>query len=231
MKRTVSAFTLIELLVVISIIAVLASMLLPAVGMVRNQARSTACANNLRQLGMAAMDYTQEWDGMQLPCYSPDDTNAFDTAQRSYLALLRDRLGSDSTAAFTGPKDMPVGVCPAVRTRFSYGHNSTGNGAFSVSASSRPYAYSTIKRPAEKVFICDMMGTAAGVVYTASISGSDFTCWRPWVRPPVWTWTTPEFTVNFVHNNRANILWVDGHVSSISSGDPVMQSNTNWIRQ
>src|SRR4051812_31936237 len=55
-----SAFTLIELLVVISIIAVLIAMLIPALGMVRESARSTACKNNMRELGMAFAAYVGE---------------------------------------------------------------------------------------------------------------------------------------------------------------------------
>lgn len=57
------AFSLIELLVVVSIIAALASLLLPAISLVREQARRSVCASNLRQLAMATIAYTDDNDG------------------------------------------------------------------------------------------------------------------------------------------------------------------------
>jgi prepilin-type N-terminal cleavage/methylation domain-containing protein/prepilin-type processing-associated H-X9-DG protein len=62
--RTTAGFTLIELLVVISIIAVLSAMLLPAIGLVRSQAKTMSCASSLRQLGMACLTYPSDNDGL-----------------------------------------------------------------------------------------------------------------------------------------------------------------------
>ena len=72
-------FTLVELLVVIAIILVLMALLIPAVQAVREVARKTACANNLRQIGLACLNY--ETENRVLPSggkgtnYQPDSTH------------------------------------------------------------------------------------------------------------------------------------------------------------
>jgi prepilin-type N-terminal cleavage/methylation domain-containing protein/prepilin-type processing-associated H-X9-DG protein len=66
----ISAFTLIELLVVIAIIALLASMLMPAVGSMKERADSIACSSNLRTIGAAVQLYLQD-NSQNFPAIAP----------------------------------------------------------------------------------------------------------------------------------------------------------------
>jgi len=62
MHRKFSGFTLIELLVIIAIIAILAAILFPVFAKVREKARQTSCASNMKQLGLAMVQYVQDSD-------------------------------------------------------------------------------------------------------------------------------------------------------------------------
>lgn len=63
MKNKLAGFTLIELLVVVAIIALLVALLFPVFARARARGQQTACLSNLRQLGLAAAQYCQDYDG------------------------------------------------------------------------------------------------------------------------------------------------------------------------
>lgn len=88
------AFSLMELLVVISIIAILASILMPSVAMVRSAARATTCMMHIRQLQLAVEDYATSNDGQLVL------TKLGFSVQKQWESLLAaqipDILGGDS---------------------------------------------------------------------------------------------------------------------------------------
>ncbi len=74
MKTKIAAFTLVEILVVLAIIGILAAILFPVFSRVREQARSTQCQSNLKQIGLALQMY--EADAGRLPvAWNGDELN------------------------------------------------------------------------------------------------------------------------------------------------------------
>lgn len=77
--REKEGFSLVELLVVIAILAVLLTLITPAVRTVRDRGASGACAANMRQIGVAAMQWASDWNG-RLPPYRVQDQNYTESA-------------------------------------------------------------------------------------------------------------------------------------------------------
>lgn len=99
--RTDVAFTLIELLVVIAIIAILAALLLPAMGRAKLQAQAVRCRSNLRQIGLGLRMYLDDF--RKYPNYGDDDGVMGSTRSAFWDAKLLDYVS----------KGQGVFLCPA----------------------------------------------------------------------------------------------------------------------
>jgi prepilin-type N-terminal cleavage/methylation domain-containing protein/prepilin-type processing-associated H-X9-DG protein len=121
---TRKAFTLIELLVVIAVIGILAAILIPVVGAVRERALTTACASNLRQIGVAIQLFTTDhsgrypgpaWISIQHDISYRNTSEGYYTLTQ-YLApyLLKDIKGAPEDQLF----EVDVAICPAYEHNF-----------------------------------------------------------------------------------------------------------------
>lgn len=132
MKKMFFKFTLIELLVVIAIIAILAAMLLPALSAARESARSTACINNLKQIGLAHAQYVINSNDWILPA-SYDDGTTSGTVWMRFLSAAE--FGVIYKDYRDGSYDGSTFVCPSEARGFSdfTSASATPNGGFKYS--------------------------------------------------------------------------------------------------
>ena len=218
MKRFRSGFTLIELLVVIAIIALLAAILLPVFQAAREKARASSCASNQKQIGLAFMQYTQDYDELFPPfAQGYTSTSPYGTG---WVVLLQPYIKSQGVFQCPDDKVGATGTNPIATGYNDYWYNSQIG--YGTGASAATMGLSKFTAPATTILTGDGDGNGSNSEGLGSCNSNNESCGAGtalYKENPVGSWgwadlnTLRDFETK--HGDGANYSFVDGHVKRI----------------
>jgi prepilin-type N-terminal cleavage/methylation domain-containing protein/prepilin-type processing-associated H-X9-DG protein len=229
------AFTLIELLVVIAIIAILAAILFPVFARARENARRSSCQSNLKQIGLGAMQYSQDYDERYAPAQTCTIPGGRIDQCASGAAILWPQLLQPYL------KNTQIFQCPSDT-------NTTAISTWAMSAPPAPYiapvhtsylasnqimnlsvALATVSSPAATVLMCDgaVQGNASAPYTTTTQKNTAWILEGPQnaaVQGADLNWGAP----NARHLDTGVVAFADGHVKSLRTSS-WYYTNTPWL--
>ena len=197
-------FTLIELLVTIAIIAMLASMLLPALSRVKGQARMIECMNNLKNIAIPTMSYTNDNNGWIIPSAANGVSWARFLFDQGYcdrnLCIYTDMLYLPKN--FVCPSTLPALVQDHINYSSVYGLR--GDRRLSPFYLTNFFKASQLEElpPSKWNYIGDSINTV-----------SMGPCYQFFNR------MSATRTIRMTHGHKGNMLFLDGHVSQIGANN------------
>lgn len=215
--KTRRAFTLIELLVVMSIIAVLAALLLPALGRSKAAAKRIHCLSNLRQMGIAAQIYVGDHANFYPIAYyfvTENEANYAYAWDLTTIAISGSPPQVIPGILWQGQGAKAVQQCPSyagsanwtVDTSTGYNYNTSYIGHGQLESLTNSASASAIRHPAATLLFGDGQYSAGANKFMRS----------PWFSPGDLSFRQRSSgTQGFRHEKRSNAAFADGHAQSM----------------